>query len=70
MRLGLLVGGALNQFYVMLCYVKESVEDASYVTDQVIRKFAIHAINVTVLYALTTAKCCARSVTDNINIEQ
>jgi hypothetical protein len=46
---------------------KESVDDASYVTDQVIRKFAIHAINVPVLYALTTAKCCARSVKNNIN---
>jgi len=49
---------------------KESVDDASFVTDQLIRKFTIHAINVTVLHALTTAKCCARSVKNNINIEQ
>ena len=55
---------------LVLVEAKESVDDANNVADRVTRKFAIHAINVTVLYALTTAKCCARSVQNKRNIEQ
>ena len=41
---------------VVLVEAKESVDDASNETDQVMRKFAINAINVTALFALITAK--------------
>jgi hypothetical protein len=47
---------------VMLEEAKESVDDASNVTDQLTREFAIHATNATLLHTLTTANCCASYV--------
>ena len=52
---------------MLLVDAKESVDDTRNVLDQMTKKFAIHAIIATLMYALTTAKCCARSVQNKKN---